>query len=55
MIKRKYEPIERAIKNASYLISEEYESLQDDDLKERYDKVLTELKEAIEWLKEIRS
>jgi predicted HicB family RNase H-like nuclease len=39
--------IRNALKNAHYLICDEYESLCNDELKENYDQVLENLDEAI--------
>jgi len=40
-----------ALNNALYLISEEYQSLLDDDLKQNYNKVIEELNNSLQLLK----
>ena len=40
-----------AVENANYLISEEYQSLQDENLRQKYVSVIQELKTATQLLK----
>jgi hypothetical protein len=45
--------IKTALENAQHLITEEYQSLCDDDLKEEYERVEKNLEEALGLLKKI--
>lgn len=51
MKKEKLNIIKDALEESEYLISEEYQSLIDDDLKERYDTVLAKLENALKQIK----
>lgn len=46
------EIIENALNNALYLISEEYQSLMDEDLKENYESVIDDINNALKELEE---
>lgn len=48
MNNKKSQLIIDALKEALYLISEEYQTVQDEELKQQYDNVIKKLKEAIE-------
>jgi len=45
--------IKNALEHAYALISEEYEALQDEELKQKYNEVLAKLKTALEQIKHL--
>ena len=45
--------IKNALEHALSLISEEYETLQDEELRQKYDVVLAKLKIALEQIKQL--
>lgn len=51
MRKENLESVVNALKEALSLILEEYESLQDDDLRQKYDVVIEKLEAAIKLIK----
>jgi len=53
MNNKKSQLITDALKEALYLISEEYQTLQDEEWKQKYDEVIKKLKAAIEQAKSL--
>ena len=51
MNNKKLQLIINALEEALYLIQEEYETLQDEELKQKYDMVIKKLKKAIKEAK----